>query len=145
VLRYITDIRIGCGAILDTLHPEYKEKNGLHQDDIGIVYYIQGEKNVDENNSYSWEFSKDKEEFLKSMCAFLNMIYEIFMDVKLPLRMLEIGRNMNDFENDYSGLKQFIDNSYTGNHPEPKQDLDDGEVRFTSYIKRMREAFKNED
>jgi hypothetical protein len=43
-MRYITDIRIGCGAIIDTLHPNYKEKNGLHQDDSGVVYYIQGEK-----------------------------------------------------------------------------------------------------
>lgn len=46
--RYVYDKRVGCIAILDTLHVDYKkrlngERNGLASDDSDVVYYEVGE------------------------------------------------------------------------------------------------------
>lgn len=64
---------------------------------------------------------------------------------KLPLRMFEIGRNMNDFENDYSGLRQYIDNSYKGIKPKSSKVINEDNPRFASFIKRMMKACKIEN
>jgi len=67
-MRYITDIRVGCGAIIDTYDENYdKYYQGLHSDTYGVVFYRMGER-----NSGLWNLTDNDIKILIDECKRLN-------------------------------------------------------------------------
>jgi hypothetical protein len=66
--RYFVDIRTGCGAIRDRLHPTYDETYpGLHHDTKDVIEYIHG---YTENGV--WNMKVEDIEYLHIKCQELN-------------------------------------------------------------------------
>ena len=75
--RYFVDIRGGCGAVRDRLHPEYDRLyKGLHDDTIDVVLYKHGIEKRDENNFIVWDMSEIDINILNNYCAYMNSIHE---------------------------------------------------------------------
>ena len=67
--RFFTDIRNGCGAVRDRLHPKYdKERPGLQYDTADVVEWRHGYKNV---YGY-WNMKKEDIKYLRDYCKSLN-------------------------------------------------------------------------
>jgi hypothetical protein len=66
--RYFVDIRTGCGAIRDRLHPTYDETYpGLHHDTKDVIEYIHG---YTENGV--WIMKEEDLDYLHKKCQELN-------------------------------------------------------------------------
>lgn len=68
VKRYITDIRAGCGAVIDTHHPNYEPNYpGIHEHTPSVVEYKHGYKGPN-----SWEMKQSDVDYLNNVCVGLN-------------------------------------------------------------------------
>lgn len=66
--RYITDIRIGCGAVIDTWHKDYdKDYQGISSDNDYVVLYRSGYYSNNE-----WNIKDEDVEWLNNQCKTLN-------------------------------------------------------------------------
>lgn len=69
--RYFLDIRSGCAAVRDRLHPEYSESYpGLHSDTPDVVFYKHGLRN---NDSGGWDMREEDIQELQDLCDKLNV------------------------------------------------------------------------
>lgn len=67
--RYLVDLRNGCGAVIDTQHPEYNSNYpGLHSDTGGVVLYKHGFV-----KDGSWDMRKEDIQELYDLCDKLNV------------------------------------------------------------------------
>lgn len=68
--RFILDVRVGCAAVRDTMHPRYnKDYPGLHHDTCDVVEYKHGYKNTENG---CWEMAEEDIKYLTNYCASLN-------------------------------------------------------------------------
>ena len=68
--RFFVDLRSGCGAVRDRLHPNYDpEYQGLHSDTIDVIEYRHGFQNHEKN---CWDMKQDDVDFLNERCDSLN-------------------------------------------------------------------------
>lgn len=68
--RFILDIRIGCGAVRDTQHPQHdKDYPGLHSYTCDVVEYRHGY-----HTENGWEMKDEDVEHLTRYCDSLNGI-----------------------------------------------------------------------
>jgi len=64
------DLRSGCGAVRDKLHPKFNpDYQGLHKDTIDVVEYRHG---FQDNILNSWNMYQEDIDFLNEQCASLN-------------------------------------------------------------------------
>lgn len=69
--RYFLDIRCGCAAVRDRLHPEYSESYpGLHSDTPDVVLYKHGLEN---NDNGGWDMREEDIQELQDLCDKLNV------------------------------------------------------------------------
>lgn len=69
--RYFLDIRCGCAAVRDRLHPEYSESYpGLHRDTPDVVLYKHGLEN---NDNGGWDMREEDIQELQDLCDKLNV------------------------------------------------------------------------
>lgn len=68
-VRYIVDERIGCIAVVDTLHPAFPSGNGLHFDYDEVVAYW---TKMDENVKGAVDENRLTVEFARRLCTRLN-------------------------------------------------------------------------
>jgi hypothetical protein len=69
--RYFLDIRCGCAAVRDRLHPEYSESYpGLHSDTPDVVLYKHGLEN---NDNGGWNMREEDIQELQDLCDKLNV------------------------------------------------------------------------
>lgn len=69
--RYFLDIRTGCAAFRDRLHPEYSESYpGLHSDTPDVVLYKHGLEN---NDNGGWNMREEDIQELQDLCDKLNV------------------------------------------------------------------------
>ena len=67
--RYFIDIRVGCGAVRDSQHPEYDESyQGLHVDTPDVVLYKHGK-----TTEIGWEMREEDIQQLQDLCDRLNV------------------------------------------------------------------------
>lgn len=67
--RYLLDIRNGCGAVIDTHHPDYDSSYpGLHSDTSGVVLYKHGFR-----GKGGWEIGEEDIRELQDLCDKLNV------------------------------------------------------------------------
>jgi len=68
--RFFVDLRSGCGAVRDRLHPDFDaDYQGLHNDTIDVIEYKHGFQNSEIN---SWDMKQEDINFLNERCASLN-------------------------------------------------------------------------
>lgn len=72
--RYEVDKRVGCIAIVDTLHEEYANRGqGLHSDDEFIVLFVNGQQSA--NND--WYIPDEVIDNMNKLCENLNKAEEM--------------------------------------------------------------------
>jgi hypothetical protein len=70
--RFFVDIRSGCGAVRDRLHPQYDpDYPGLHQDTVDVIEYRHGFRNTGDSGIF-WDMKQEDVDFLNELCASLN-------------------------------------------------------------------------
>ena len=68
--RFFVDLRSGCGAVRDRLHPNFDpDYQGLHNDTCDVVEYRHGFQN---SETKSWDMKQEDVDFLNGRCASLN-------------------------------------------------------------------------
>jgi len=68
--RFFVDLRSGCGAVRDRLHPDFDaDYQGLHNDTIDVVEYRHGFQN---SETKSWDMKQEDINFLNERCTSLN-------------------------------------------------------------------------
>ena len=68
--RFFVDLRSGCGAVRDRLHPNFEpDYQGLHNDTCDVVKYRHGYQN---SKTKSWDMRQEDIDFLNDCCASLN-------------------------------------------------------------------------
>lgn len=68
--RFFVDLRSGCGAVRDRLHPNFDpDYQGLHNDTCDVVEYRHGFQN---SETKSWDMKQEDIDFLNERCASLN-------------------------------------------------------------------------
>lgn len=82
--KYFVDIRLGCGAIRNRLHPDYDlDYQGLHDTTADVVEYIQGSYKNGE-----WNMKQEHIDWLHDKCKTLNE-----MDAKNKCTIDEVLNN----------------------------------------------------
>lgn len=72
--RFVVDLRIGCGAVKDRLHPNYNPiPQELDSDTYSVVEYREGCRHKETNH---WYMKQEDIDFLNQRCDSLNNVVE---------------------------------------------------------------------
>jgi hypothetical protein len=83
-MRYVLDIRSGCGGIHDSEHEYYGDSNGLSNHLPDVIEYKPGYKNLESN---SWDMKKEDIDYLTKLCDQMNSMteLELIRDIKISI------------------------------------------------------------